>query len=171
MATKQLIISDISGDTLDDTTHARVTVEHPDHRSILELDMSVEEAEKLQNNTLRLVNFTVYAPGKPPRAASVETKTLDKLFSKVNFDDVLGGARKAEGGTAPRRAAAPRAASGEKVDYTAADKFGQLHRGRITDREKELVRANPEQASQNRQAQGHPAIDWNDEAEKKRYGL
>ena len=59
----------------------------------------------------------------------------------------------------------------DKVDYTAPDRYGQLHRGRLTDEERELVRANREQASRNRQAQGHPPIDWDDDKERTRYGL
>ena len=66
---------------------------------------------------------------------------LDRLFSDVDFDRVLEGARRADlasvppsqrpGRTAPPASAAARA---EKIDYTAPDRFGQLHRGRVTER-------------------------------------
>ena len=73
-----------------------------------------------------------------------------------------------------RRTRRPRgeaASTGEKVSYTDDDKFGQIHRGRLTDEEIALVKSNPDQASRNREAQGHPAIDWNDPKEKSRYSL
>ena len=46
-----------------------------------------------------------------------------------------------------------------------------LHRGRVTEEEARLVRDNRDQASANRQAQGHPPLDFADPAEVKRYGL
>ena len=75
-----------------------------------------------------------------------------------------------------RRRSGRAAASGaqsraEKIDYTAADRFGQLHRGRITADEARLVREQPTQASANRESQGHPPIDFDDPAERKRYGF
>ncbi len=66
---------------------------------------------------------------------------------------------------------APRPPRADKVDYTASDRFGQLHRGRLTDEERELVRNDRQQASRNRVAQGHPPIDWDDPKEQARYGL
>jgi hypothetical protein len=88
---------------------------------------------------------------------------------------VLEGAGRAELKTVPPsqrpgRVSGP-SSRAEKADYTAADRFGQLHRGRITAEEARLVREQRAQASANRQAQGHPPIDFDDPAERKRYGL
>ena len=120
--------------------------------------------------------MTIYEPDKAPRAVQMETKVLDRLFGDVDFDRVLEGARRADlktraavAATRPRRAA--RRHAPEKIDYTAADRFGQLHRGRITAEEARLVREQPTQASANRESQGHPPIDFDDPAERKRYGL
>lgn len=175
MAVQQLVVSDLSGETLSDDSHARVQVKHPDNPNLLELDVSTDEAGRLVNTTLRLVEFTIYEPNKPPRTALVETKTLDSVFKGIDFDKVLEGARKAEQPRATavrgrgRAAAAPK--SGERIDYTAPDRYGQVHRGRLTDEEKELVRKNRAQASKNREAQTGKPIDFDDPAEKKRYGL
>lgn len=176
MAIKSLVVSDISSTELTDETHARVVVEHPDMSFPIELDISTEEAEKFQNTALRLVTVTVYTPGAAARTAVIETKTLDKLFgANVNFDAVLAGGRKAQRSapveTATRKARGTAAPKGDKVDYTAPDKFGQLHRGRITEEEASLVRSNKEQASQNREAQTGSPINWTDAKEVKRYGL
>lgn len=180
MAVKQVVVSDISGVELSDDDHARVIVQHPDIPVPVEIDVSTEEAAKLTNTTLRLVSMTVFEPNKPPRSLQMETKVLDKLFSGVDFDKVLEGARRADMSALPPSQRPGRRAAGSsrsrsdrpgKIDYTAPDRFGQLHRGRVTEEEARLVRENPEQASRNRQAQGHPPIDFSDPVEKKRYGL
>ena len=74
-----------------------------------------------------------------------------------------------------RRRGRPRtegaAATGDKIDYTDDDHFGQLHRGRLNDAEIQRVKDDPERASRNREAQGHPPIDFNDDKEQSRYNL
>lgn len=172
MAVKQVILSDLSGDELDESQHVTVHVKHPDNNFAVALDLSVEEASKLVNTTLRLVEFDIFEPGKAPRKAQIESKTLDKLFSGVNFDDVLASAPKAATtASAGRARRAPSTASGPKVDYTSPEYAGQIHRGRVTDAEAEWVRNNKEQASKNREQQTGSPIDFNDPVEQKRYGI
>lgn len=175
MAVKQVVVSDISGVELGDDDHARVVVQHPDIPATLELDISTAEAAKLTETTLRLVAMTVYEPNKSPRSVQIETKVLDRLFPGVDLDRVLEGARRADLGAVPpsqRPGRQPAStARSARVDYTAADRFGQLHRGRVTEEESRLVREQRDQASANRQTQGHPPIDFDDPAERKRYGL
>jgi hypothetical protein len=176
MAVKQVVVSDISGVELSDDDHARVVVQHPDVAAPLELDVSIAEAAKLTDSTLRLVAMTVYEPNKAPRTLQMETRVLDRLFGDVDFDRVLEGARRADLGAIPPSQRPGRAGGGSagrpaKVDYTAPDRFGQLHRGRVTGDEARLVREQPAQASANRQAQGHPAIDFDDPTERKRYSF
>jgi hypothetical protein len=178
MAVKQVVVSDISGVELADGDHARVIVQHPDIAVPVELDVSTDEAAQLTETTLRLVAMTVLEPDKPPRSVQIETKVLDKLFSGVDFDRVLEGARRADLASVPPSQRPGRQGGGtarsgrpEKADYTAPDRFGQLHRGRVTDEEARLVREDRRQASANREAQGHPPIDFDDPTEQKRYGL
>lgn len=79
------------------------------------------------------------------------------------------------GASAAARRGRPRGtttkATDERVDYTDTDRYGQLHRGRLTDEEIRLVQENPDKASANREAQGHPPIDWNDPKERARYQM
>jgi hypothetical protein len=184
MGQKTIVYSDISQVDLNDDNHARVVVQHPDLPYPVELDVTTDEAEKFQNTALRLVNVTVYAPDQPVREVTIETRTLDKLFDKVDFDKVLEGARKAEGhrgdttGTtyeqrrrSNRQAASAGAGRADKVNYASLDHCGQLHKGRIAPEEARLVRENPERASQNRYAQTGKDINWDDPIERKRYGL
>jgi hypothetical protein len=173
MALRQIVVSDLSGAELSDDDHARVTVEHPDYPGVIELDISVEEALRLQDSTLRLVQFTIFAPNRPPRRAVVETKTLDKLFDGVDMEAVFDGARRAAtapSSSAAARSAAPASARASKVDYGSADHAGVLHRGRVTEREASFVRANLDRANANRAREGQPAIDPDDPKERQRYG-
>lgn len=116
MATRQVVLSDISGDELDDATHTTVVVEHPDIPSAVKLDVSADEANKLSDTTLRLVTMTIYAPNVSPRRVQMETKALDKLFSGVNFDKVLEGAPKAE--TRPAQSRRRPAGGSRRSDVT-----------------------------------------------------
>jgi hypothetical protein len=185
MGQKTIIFSDISQADIDDTNHARVVVNHPDLPFPVELDVTTEEAEKFQNTALRLVNVTVYAPDQPVRHVTIETRTLDRLFDKVDFDKVLEGGRKAEepsldasGSTYEQRRRNARqsgavggASRTDKVNYASLEHCGQLHKGRIAPEEARLVRGNQERASQNRYAQTGKDINWDDPVERKRYGL
>lgn len=171
MAVRQIVVSDLSGEELSDETHARVIVEHPDVGTPLELDVSTEEAKLLQDTTLRLVTFSVFAPNEPPRRAVVETKTLDKLFPDVDFDRVLEGARKAEASSGRSSRTTGRASMQGKVDYTSPEHAGILHRGRVTEREAAWVREHLEQANANRRRAGQPEIDPDDPKERQRYGF
>jgi hypothetical protein len=174
MATRSLVISDLSSAELDDTNHVTAIITHPDVSFPVQIDLSAEEAEKLQETPLRLVEFELHAPNAPVRTVRVETKVLDKLFSGVNWDDVVAGAQKVTRSStqaSPKRAASPKASGGEKLDYTAPENAGKLHRGRITEAEAAWVRDNRDKASYNREQQGGKPIDFEDAAEKKRYGI
>ena len=46
------------------------------------------------------------------------------------------------------------------TDYTEMDNIGLVHRGRITDKEKELVAANFERAQENRRREDNPRSTW-----------
>ncbi len=183
MAVKHVVVSDISGEELADDDHVRVIVQHPDIAGPVEIDVSTAEAAAMTSTTLRLAALTVYEPDRAPRTVQIETSALAGLFDDVDLEQILEGARRAElaslppsqrpagagGGRAARSASAGDRAT--STDYTAPDRFGQLHRGRVTEEEARLVRENREQASANRQAQGRGAIDFSDPAEVKRYSL
>ena len=179
MALKTVVFSDISNLELSEDQHARAVIKHPDIPSALELDISADEAAKFQSTTLRLATVRIYEPNKPPREVQIETKVLDRLFEGVNFDEVLAGARKADQPrTAPsNKAAWPRkrpaagSSTAERTDYSTPEHAGKLHRGRITDAEKQWVRKNKAAASKNREVQTGKPINFDDEAEKRRYGL
>jgi hypothetical protein len=175
MAIKSVILSDLSATELTNATHVTAVIRHPDVGFPVQIDMSTDEAGKLQETPLRLIEFELHVPNEPVRTVRVETKVLDKIFGGVNWDDVVAGAQKASSprstGSAPRKRAGTPSGSGEKINYTSPENAGKLHRGRITDAEKEWVKANRDKASYNREQQTGKPIDWDDPAEIKRYAL
>lgn len=177
MALRQLVVSDISGKDIPDEKHARVVINgHPSISGSVELDISTDEAGKLQSSSLNLINLTVYAPNERPRQVVIEADAFNTAFGKnVDMETVLKSARRSsassDGAPKQRRARGTGAPKGDKVDYTSPEHFGQLHRGRVTEAEQALVRENRDQASRNRQAQTGKPIDFDDPNELKRYGM
>lgn len=174
MALKSVIVSDVSGKDIPEDKHARIVINgYPSISGSVELDVTTDEAAKLQGTPLNLINCTVYAPNERPRQVVIDTDSLATAFGKnVDIGAVLRGARRVGSDGAPKqRAARGTAAKGDKVDYCSPDHYGQLHRGRVTEAEAALVRENREQASRNRQAQTGKPIDFDDAKELARYGM
>ena len=158
-------------------------LEYPDLSQPIKLDASTTEANRLKvESTPMALLELVSSDGTERIAISAEQ------FARAIKGDAAEVMANAEALTFPQQpesapeqpkrrgrrprdestAAAPR---GDKIDYTSPDHFGQIHRGRLNDEEIRLVKDNPEQASRNREVQGHPPIDWDDEKERSRYGL
>jgi hypothetical protein len=179
MAIKQLTVSDLSGREIPEGQGGRVIVQsHPAIVNPVVLDVAAEELDRLQPTKIDIVNLVVYGPDGARWPVAMELKQFTSLFGKdVDVDEVLANARPSDEPEPARgRAKKPRAAArsvsrGEHVDYTAPDKFGQIHRGRVTYDEALQVRNDREQASLNREAQTGMPIDWDDPKEIKRYGL
>jgi hypothetical protein len=176
LATKTVTISDISGKDIPDEEHATILViEHPSVNGSVELDVSNEEAAKFESTSTELVHLIVRQGNRAPRQVAIELGAFNSLFGgKVDMAAVVGNARKAgaEGTKRRGRPAGSKAApKGDRLDFTAPENYGRLHRGRVTEAEAALVRDNREQASKNREAQTGSPIDFNDAAEQKRYGM
>lgn len=177
MAIKQVAYSDITNEPIPDEQHARIQVKHPDTSWLVELDVSTDEASKLVNTTLRLLEFTIFEPNQPPRRALVETKTVDALFKGINFDAILDNGRRVDTPSTPpsqrvRTASAPKAASsGEKRDYSSVQWAGSVKRGKTSDAEKATVKANLDEVNNNLAARGERTIDPRNPEHKEKYGL
>lgn len=184
MAVRPTVFSDISNNPVPDDQHVRIIIqEHPAlNGSQVQIDVSLDEASKLTSDNSDMVIFQIFEPNKPPRRVVLNGTDLAKLYKGVDFADVIQRAEPvpqrvevAERTVATRgrpkgTTKAPKA-DGPKIDYQSAEHAGKLHRGRITDEEAAWVRDNRDLASKNREAQGHPAINWADPAEQKRYGI
>lgn len=183
MARKVVIVSDLSGQEVADDERVELRVlEYPELSQPVRLDASKAEVDrlKLEAKPFALLEL-VTSDGTVERIAIDAGElarnvpgdihevmaTAEAVYQAPTQPEPAAPARR---GRRPRGEGAP-ASRGEKIDYTAPDRYGQLHRGRLNDAEIELVRDNPEQASRNREAQGHPPIDWDDAKEQARYSL
>ena len=173
MARREIVVSDLTGKEIDEDRVARVTVsDHPILGSrTIELDAAVDEVEGLESSRIQLVSVGIQLPGHAAtRRVVMEVAAFDALFGERGPADVLLQARTSEGRAprAARRREGP-ARRSDRVEYTDPSRFGQLHRGRVTDEEAALVRADLDQANRNRAAAGQPSIDPEGEADRKRY--
>jgi hypothetical protein len=179
VAIKQLTISDLTGREIPDGQVGKVIVQsHPAISQPVVLDVAADELDKLQPTKIDIVNLVVYGPDGSRWPVAMELKQFTSLFAAgTDVDDLLANSRPSDepkpsgAGTKKARSAAKAPSRGEGVDYTAHDRFGQIHRGRVTYEEAFLVRGDREQASRNRELQTGAPIDWDDPKEKKRYGL
>lgn len=171
-------MSDLSGREIGDEEVARITVS--DHPALggrtVELDAAVEEVEGLESSKITLVSVGIQLPGQSGiRRVVLEVGAFNRLFGDEDVDAVLRNARPGGGSGAvstsrPRRTARTTPSS-SRADYRDESRFGLLHRGRVTEEEAAMVRANLVQANRNRVAAGQPEIDPSDPKEKKRYGF
>lgn len=176
MAVKTVIVSDISGDEIEEESHSRVIVsDHPKlNGSAVELDITNEEAARLQSSKLDLVNLLIMEPNRPPRRVLMDAADLSAMFAGVDFEAVFDKGRRAneERPRSRQRRSGPGGSSKpERLDYTDMDNIGLEHRGRVTETEARLVRENLDRANANRQRQGRAPIDPSDEKMKRRYGF
>lgn len=178
MALRQVIVSDISGTDVPDEQHARIVVtDHPQLRgSPVELDVTSAEAERFQTSKIDLVTMEIHEPNQPKRHVALEATAFESLFSGVDMDEVIRGARSvsASSPSASRRATRSGAGSGSRrgtTDYTSPDHAGSVHRGRVTEAEAEYVRTNLDAVNARLGAAGERLIDPSDAKEKARYGL
>jgi hypothetical protein len=173
VAIREIVVSDITGKEIEEGQVARVTVsDHPvlGNRTV-ELDAAVEEVQSLESSRIKLVSVGIQLPGQSSvRRVVMEVAAFDEILGGQDPGDVLLRARPGGGASAASRSRTRSTpARSEKVDYTDESHFGQLHRGRVTEEEAALVRANLDQANRNRASAGQPSIDPEGEADKKRY--
>jgi len=173
MAVRQVVVSDISGDEINDDEHARIVItDHPALRGTpVEIDVTAAEADRFQTSKIDLVTMEIYAPDKPRRHVALEAGAFAALFSGVDMDALVEGARKVSA-SSPTAARRPRSSvrSG-KIDYSSAEHAGSLHRGRVTEAEAAFVRNNLDAVNARLAANGERVIDPSDPKEKARYGF
>jgi hypothetical protein len=158
--------SDLTGElVLDETQLAVLTVlKHPALvNGPVKLETALSELKSVDKNALDVAIFDLTMGGETKRVV-MQLAAFNALARNGDMDHVVANA-------ASVKQPAMKVTATDRIDYTTPDRYGQLHRGKITDEEARLVRENPDQASANRKAQGHPPIDWDDPKEQARYGL
>lgn len=183
MAIKQLVVSDIGGAELEEGKIAKIRVSgHPVlGERIVELDAGFDEVEKFEASANDFVYLEVEVPGSRPKEVVLAVRAFEKVFgSNANVKSILEGAREMSSHPEPepqtrrrrqRSASNGAAPTAPKRDYTDIENIGLEHRGRVTEREAELVRNNLDRANINRARENQAPIDPNDPKMKKRYGF
>jgi hypothetical protein len=109
------------------------------------------------------------AAGQPPRRVVLDAATFDKLAVDQPMDQLLKTATPTRPNGRAERAPASRAA--DRVDYATLEHAGAPHRGRVTEAEAGLVRANLDIVNARLAAGGQRTIDPSDPATRERYGF
>lgn len=173
MAVRQIIVSDISGDEITDDEHARIVItDHPSLRGTpVELDVTRAEADKFQTSKIDLVTMEIHTADRPKRHVALDAGAFAGLFSGVNMDALVEGARKVPAGSTSASRRARGSGRAGKIDYTSPEHAGSLHRGRVTEAEAAYVRDNLDAVNARLAADGERSIDPKDPKEKARYGF
>lgn len=169
-----MIVSDITGDDVPDDEHARIVItDHPNLRgAAVELDVAAAEASKFQTSKIDLVTMEIHEPNQPKRHVALEAAAFSALFAGVDLDALVERARPiAASSTSAVRRRRSGSSRAQRVDYSAPDHAGSLHRGRITEAEAEYVRSNLDAVNERLRANGERVIDPAEAREKSRYGF
>jgi hypothetical protein len=179
MAVKTVRISDLSDRQADEGEFGKLVVrQHPDFAQVIILDVLPDEIGELPESET-YVEIEVVQPGDTSgQRATLTVDQFNKLGGSKDMKAILTraleeqrqtGAQETPSARRVRRGGA--APSRTKVNYASLEHAGEPHRGRITDAEKELVRANLEKVNKRLRDSGLREIDPNDPTMKDRYGL
>jgi hypothetical protein len=178
VAVKQVRVSDLSGKQADDDQMAKLVIhEHPNHQGPITLDVLPDEIGELPESE-RYVSIEVIQPGeRSGQKALISLNQFSKLAPQADMNAIVMNAVATQTAPAPsepaRRGRRAGAAKNQrsKINYASLEHAGERHRGRITEAEKELVRANLDQINKRLAGAGQRTIDPSDATMKERYGL
>lgn len=172
MVQRMIRFSDLSNKMIEDDDLMRVVVEkHPAlEEGPVELEVLADEGKAILKSALNVVSLKVYqGDGSEPETVTMEIEAFNAQATGMDIADVL---RRAAPAYAPRKkATAPAAPVGDKIDYSSLENAGTPHRGRITDAEKKTVRENLEAINERLARDGVRTIELSDAQMVERYGL
>lgn len=171
MGQRSMRFSDLSGkftETEEDIIRI-VVIEHPKLSDGVprQLDALKGELDGIEEKALKnVVRFELHRPGEDtPISLVMEAHEFDALATDAPMAEALKHAvplverRGTTGG------------SSTKVDYSDPAFAGNPKRGKVSDAEKQTVRANLAAINERLKQEGHRLIDVNDPAIRDRYGL
>jgi hypothetical protein len=172
MGQKTVRFSDLSGQLImHDDALARIVVhEHPELvDGPVEIEALTDEAEAIEQAALRVAVLDLYLPDDlEPRRIVMEADAFDKLAAENPMEQLLIAARPVR--RSPRTATTG-GSRGDRVDYSTLEHAGKPHKGKVTDTEKNLVRAHLDEINQRLAGQGVRTISLADPDHVERYGL
>lgn len=176
MAVKQIRVSDLSGKPANDDQMAKLVIhEHPVFQGPIKLDVLPDEIGELPESE-RYVSIEVVQPGdRSGQKALISLDQFNKLAGGADMNAIVRevvAAQAQPASSEPKRRTRGGAGTGRgKVNYATLEHAGEPHRGRITEAEKELVRANLDKVNKRLREAGKREIDPNDQTMRDRYGL
>jgi len=172
MGQKTVRFSDLSGQLImHDDALARIVVhEHPElGDGPVEIEALTEEAEIMEDATLRVAVIDLYLPDDiEPRRVVMEADAFDKLATQTSMAELLTAARPVRRST---RASASTGSRGDRLDYATREHAGKPHKGKITDTEKQLVQDHLDEINERLAGQGLRTISLTDAEHVERYSL
>lgn len=175
MTTKVIHVSDVSGRVADEHDLGQLVIhQHPGFNGLpVALEVLPEEVQSLQGAD-RFARVEWVAPGaRQGQEFIVDLASLEQLGPEGVLDTAITSALAAKSRS---RAATPARSQGAArggrtgVSYASIERAGEPHRGRITDREKEIVRENIDQINKRLAETGYRQIDLADPDMQRRYG-
>jgi hypothetical protein len=176
VAVKVVHVSDLSGQQADEGEFGKLIVhEHPKYDGPITLEVLPDEIGDFPEDEA-YVRIEYVEPGsRSGRRAVLSVERFNKLASSGDMNAILMDAvaeRQGRGQQeAPRRPRAAGRTTRGKVNYATLEHAGEPHRGRITEAEKELVRANLDKINKRLRDAGLREIDPGDPTMRDRYGL
>lgn len=166
MVHRNACFSDISGEVVLFSEAVKLIVhDHPLIEQPVVLDVSRREAGALEVEADEYVILELVDEAEEnSQRAVIKQEAFDKVFKTTPVDEVLHGA-------ARYRTAGPTRSAGDRINYRVLPNAGMPHRGRTTEDEAAVVRANLTEVNRNRTAAGHPPIDPTNERDAARYGF
>ncbi len=181
MATKQIKVSDLSGDEIrNEQQLARLVVEeHPDLSDSVTLEVLPEEVQASipeEQNYVRLTYYPSEESGGAAKTFLLSLEAFNNLAQRTDMATVLKNALREQqeqdgrrrGRRTTRRGTGQRR---QRRDFASPEHAGEPHRGRITDAEKEYVRNNLDEVNRRLRDKGMREIDPSDPEMAERYGL
>ncbi len=174
MAQRMVRFSDLTNKIIeDDDAVVRIVVEqHPALGSgPVEIDAAKDEIESLRKGALNVVSLKLYqGDGTQPEVVTIELEAFNSLAEgDMDMADII---RRAEPAYPPRKPARQTPAPAvDRLDYSSLEHAGKLHRGKVTEAEKETVRNNLAAINDRLRREGVRTIDLDNAEHVSRYGL
>jgi hypothetical protein len=173
MARKTIHFSDLTSQPiLDDADVVRVVVtDHPVlDGAAVEFEAAASELTGIDKDALDVAVIELHtAAERPPRRVVLDAARFDKLAADKPMNELLNSATPARPNGRAERAPASRGA--DRVNYATLEHAGTPHKGKVTEAEARLVRANLDTVNARLAAARQRTIDPADPTTRDRYGF
>lgn len=166
--------SDLSPSVINDGDESVkiVVIEHPAITDGVprEIEALAAEVKGIEDKALNVVRVELHRDGAEPVTLTLDVKTFDDYSTDTTMAEaIMNGVPMVE----RRRGSKTAGSSSEKakINYATLEHCGRVHRGKLTEAEKELVRTNLEAVNANLRKLGERQIDPKNPEHAAKYSL